>query len=455
MRKRAWIVSAVLCTALTLSGCGGKDINYKTDDSDASGTDPGISEEAAADENGGLLAQQLGIPESAKAELPVDGTDLKKITLDDKDIIVPDKDRMYTKSYRIGILTDTIREEIVKSFLDESEGIYNYSQELFDDQGIERTDIDKYFEDHSGEKPDYSGEYFIGKMDGVPYIVRFMDTEWSIDEAFAVSRAYPEEITDEMAARQIESITYYDYNPDDLKADTEKKKDSTDKEAENSCGMDPEQAGRKAAEDMASWGFRDVVQTSITDMYKGYEGSGYNVIEYDKDGYIVRFDASINDTAIYQPVATTIDTITSQNGEDGFVDTGSYYYSERSYYQMSFNEDGIVTFYGYWPMRSDDDLHQVDKLITWDEAVEGLKKAIPQHFAGYTGYSEVTFNDVRLTYFRTKTGDKEYEVIPVYVFAQLESWADESDAPTQLIMIDARDGSEVDVMQDPGRQGLI
>ena len=207
MRKRAWIVSTVLCTAITLSGCGGKDINYKTDDSDASGTEPGISEEAAADENGGLLAQQLGIPESAKTELPVDGTDLKKITLDDKDIIVPDKDRMYTKSYRMGILTDTIREEIVKSFLDESEGIYNYSQELFDDQGIERTDIDKYFEDHSGEKPDYSGEYFIGKMDGVPYIVRFMDTEWSIDEAFAISRAYPEEITDEMAARQIASPT--------------------------------------------------------------------------------------------------------------------------------------------------------------------------------------------------------------------------------------------------------
>ena len=190
-------------------------------------------------------------------------------------------------------------------------------------------------------------------------------------------------------------------------------------------------------------------------MYKGYDGADYNVIEYDKDGYIVRFDASINDTAIYQPVATGIDTITSSSGEDGYVDTGSYYYSERSYYQMSFNEDGIVTFYGYWPMRSEDELHQVDKLITWDEAVESLKKAVPQHFAGYTGYSEVTFNDVRLTYFRTKTGDKQYEVIPVYVFAQLESWAEESNAPTQLIMIDARDGSEVDVMQDPGRQGLI
>ena len=42
----------------------------------------------------------------------------------------------------------------------------------------------------------------------------------------------------------------------------------------------------------------------------------------------------------------------------------------------------------------------------------------------------------------------------MYVFAQLESWAEESNAPTQLIMIDARDGSEVDIMQDPARKGL-
>ena len=61
---------------------------------------------------------------------------------------------------------------------------------------------------------------------------------------------------------------------------------------------------------------------------------------------------------------------------------------------------------------------------------------------------------MRLAYFRTKTGDKEYEIIPVYVFAQMESWAEEDNAPDQLLMIDARDGSEVDVRQDPARQGI-
>ena len=214
MRKKGWIISAVMCAVIAFTGCSDKDINYETDDSGVSGADALVSEEASADENRGFLAQQLGIPESAKTDLPVDGTNLKKISIDDKDIIVPGKDRMYTKSYRMGILTDTTREEIVKTFLDESEGIYNYPEEMFNED-VDRAGIDKYLEDNSGEKPDYSGEYFIGKMNGVPYIVRFMSSDWSIDEAFAVSRAYPEEITDEMAARQIRSITYYDYNPDE------------------------------------------------------------------------------------------------------------------------------------------------------------------------------------------------------------------------------------------------
>ena len=455
MRKKGMILPVLLCTALMMTGCGsGKSVDYKTDDAGVSGAGAAVSEEVADDADGSLLTQQLGIPESARIDLPVDGTNLKKITVDASSITVPDRDRMYTKSYRMGILTDETREEIVKSFLDESDGIYNYPEELFNAKDKDRESVEKFFEDNSGEKPDYSGEYFIGKIDGEPYVVRFMDTSWSADEAVAVSRVCSDEITEELAAKQISSITYYDYNPDELKDNKEEEKNSTDKEADNSCGLNAEQAGKKAAEDMAAWGFKDVVQTSIVDMYKGYEGDHFNVLEYEKDGYVVRFDASVNDVPLYQPVSLNIDTIVNPDGEAGETDISRAYTAERSYYTLSFNEDGLMDFYGYWPMRSDDDLHQVDHLITWNEAVEGLKKAIPDHFAGYRGYSEVRFNDVRLSYFRTKTGEKQYEVIPVYVFAQLESWAEEDNVPDQLIMIDARDGSEVDIMQDPARQGI-
>ena len=93
-------------------------------------------------------------------------------------------------------------------------------------------------------------------------------------------------------------------------------------------------------------------------------------------------------------------------------------------------------------------------IISWDEAVESLKKCMTEHFADYTGYNKVEFNDVRLTYFRIKTGDGEYEAIPVYVFAQLDRERGNDDSyPIQLVMIDARDGSEVGIAQDKSRFG--
>ena len=61
---------------------------------------------------------------------------------------------------------------------------------------------------------------------------------------------------------------------------------------------------------------------------------------------------------------------------------------------------------------------------------------------------------MKLTYFRTKTGKGEYETIPVYVFAQLDAERGDNDSyPIQQIMIDARDGSEVSIVQDEARFG--
>ena len=59
MRKKGWIISAVMCAVIAFTGCSDKDINYETDDSGASGADALVSEEASADENRGFLAQQL------------------------------------------------------------------------------------------------------------------------------------------------------------------------------------------------------------------------------------------------------------------------------------------------------------------------------------------------------------------------------------------------------------
>ena len=450
MRKKLWVMSAMLCMALAIGGCSGKkEVNYDSQEED-SGASAGVT-----DEEGGLLADKLGIPESAEIELSTDGTNLDRITINDKDIEVPEKDRMYTKTYRMGVLTDEYKEILVRSILDEETGIYNYSQEQFDSKDTDREYIESIFENKSS-KPDFSGEYFLGKIEGVPYVVRFMSSEWSTSEAVVVSRALRDEVPRELAEnKQISNVTYYDYDPDEIKEDLNSEEDdSLDKVSENVSGISLEEAEKKAVEYVNSLGFTDVSQTYIANMYRAYEDSSFHVIQYDADGYKVHLDASVNDVPLYQPMATAIDTITHRSiNSSGYVAPGSYYYIERSYYEISFNEDGIMSFYGYWPMLSDDELHDAGNLITWNEAIDSLNEVIPQHFADYIGFSQVNFNNVRLTYFRVKKDEKQYEVIPVYVFSQVEDY--DADVPYQLIMLDARDGSEVDIVQDSGRMGLV
>lgn len=461
MHKRLWVISAALCMALSMTGCGDKkDVNYDVgQDGETVGSE--TDADASDDVDRGLLARQLEIPQSANEELPVDDTSLTKIMINDSDIELPDKDKMYTKAYTMGTASENDKKELVEAILDEDAGIYNYPEEYFDDKDLDRAVVDNMFDDKDSE-PDYSGDYFIGKIDGEPYVVRFMSGEGYINEGFAVSRAYKEKVPEELASRRVTHVTYMEDDPADYpdefeldNSDEENGKDSSvDKEEDNRCGLTMEQAEKKAADYMQSLGFLDITQTSITDMYRLYESDDYNIVQYDKDGYKIHFDASVNGAPLYQPVTTQIDTITHQSSNpDGEIPRSNYYCSEQSYYELEFNENGIIDFYGYSPMRSDDELHPVDKLITWDQAVEGLKNAIPDHFADYTGYTQVMFNDVRLTYFRTKTGDEKYEIIPVYVFSNSESY--DVNAPIQLIIIDARDGSEVNVMQDPGRMGLV
>ena len=64
-----------------------------------------------------------------------------------------------------------------------------------------------------------------------------------------------------------------------------------------------------------------------------------------------------------------------------------------------------------------------------------------------TQYSTIEFNDVRLTYYKLKDGDK-YTYSPVWVFAQCDKMEDGSldkDYPIQLIMLDATTGDMIDL----------
>ena len=208
--KLTWIASALILVAALTSACESNEKkNY-----DVGGTDNDHADKNMYDTRG-ALATQLQIPISENRELSVDGTELKSIIIDDKDIIVPDKDCMYTKNYNMVSMTAEDKKKITSTIFDEGTGIHNYPKEYFDDIYISNDMVDKIFDERDSE-PDFNGEYFVGMIDDVPYVVRFMYGDGFVNEGFAIVPACQEKMSGELRDKQITQITYSDYDTEDM-----------------------------------------------------------------------------------------------------------------------------------------------------------------------------------------------------------------------------------------------
>lgn len=407
-----------------------------------------------------VLAQNLGIPESGHEEFDTDGTLLKKIAIDTSDIRVPDTDRMYTKEYTLVGGNEKDKEKILRAILDDNTGVHNAPS----DAAMTETYVDIILK-RTDDELDLSADDFIGKIDGRTFEVHFVNSEGAACSGIQLFELF-EEIPQELQEQQVEHISYEALEPMDsglneMLSDEEKKNMESLDEVANKCGLTVDDARMKALDYFDKWNLWDVKEVSVADMCREGRDKEYNVVTTDKYGYSVGYVSAINGQLVYQPGANNIDTLRFKKSDIDTIDP--YYNSEISSYSIGIDDEGLTYFSCSWPMQSDDGLHEVTNLMSWDDVLESLQKAIPEHFAEYEGYSDVTFDDVRLTYFRTKTGENTYEIIPVYVFAEsLDSdngnendvYAYGSGYPLQLIMLDARDGQEVDIVQDVSKTDL-
>lgn len=476
-RRRILVCAAAMCMALALVGCSeknddgtkvsvieGDDVKEYSSGSDAPVTDDSEHGSDELDEtlntvegedSVGGLAAALDIPASADVDIRSDncGT-VESACIKTDNIKIPDTDKMYTKKFTMGKIDAADRERILKNIFDEEEGVFEYPYDLKDE--VSQAQRDAIFAD-KGAAVDYSKDYFIGKIDGTEYILYFFDQSWSTDEGFELQLASEKEVPEDMQKLGATFVAYMTYDSEELDAINRNSPIWAAVDEDNKCGLSQDEALAKAMDYMSKWGFKDVAMTSENEIYREYgyydANGGDEACGYEKNGYSVGFGAAVTGQPLYQPEAFGVDTISHQSNDDNF-NPDNYYYMEKSEYSITFDSDGLVSFICTWPMRSDEDAAQVGSLISWEEAVDSLQKCMPEHFADYRGYNKVEFNDVRLTYFRTKIGDGEYEAIPVYAFAQLDTdrGSDES-YPIQLIMIDARDGSEVSIVQDGSRFG--
>ena len=111
-------------------------------------------------------------------------------------------------------------------------------------------------------------------------------------------------------------------------------------------------------------------------------------------------------------------------------------------------------------------------LLTWDEILEAAKTGIPEYYGSLdnkTGYLDITFDEVKLTYYRvndTETDEngnevmKGYRLIPVWAFVCTDPGKNGGDNfvgagdrdmyPFQLVIINAMDGSVVNLAEEVG-----
>lgn len=431
MYKRRILCALAVCMAVSCTACAhDKADTYVLEGDVVSESDDGVDEETAGGTN---MRSRLGIPDKVELSLDTEGTPFNQITIKDDETEVPDTDRMYTKTYVMGEFTADEKEKIVKLSFDYEDGVCVYPYDEDADVGYEQ--IEEILGSTGGDV-DFSANAFAGKIDGICYVLYFNTEESVYDTGYRIVCADKEDIPEDVA-----NAGAVDYEYDLI----------TYQSSGNSYSEEEEKAISIARDFLAKCGYDDGYVNGVNTLTKNYVSSYGELVSSESAGYSVDMWPAIENQGIYSPEAFGIDTISHSSTSDGSDFSGSnFYYVKHQTYTVNCSDGRLVGFYAKWPLIPDGDIAGVDTLITWDEAVAALETVLPQHFADYTGYSDVEFDDVRLTYFVTEEGERTAAVIPVYVFAETDG---DEDWPIQLVMLDARDGSEVSIVQDDSRMG--
>lgn len=425
-----------------------------------------------------ILGQQLQVPYACYQELNADVSGVKSIIIDDVDIQVPDGDRMdivycETADYEGGFI-----QNLLEGFCNSNTPIYQYPE---DEDIITSKLLEETIALHERW---LKGARDAGNAEGIAEmekdIKRLKSLRSTTIEEYPVAKSFTEEQTYIVANENSEYITQtnrilpnqylyisikrmpvflkkeYTGDEENVAFESEVEDFSGVGRESNICSISVEDAADKAGAIMEQCGLKDMILTDIGDIMWFYSvATGYLTGESlpgQYDGYVFRYVRSVNGKALYSPSLYSLDNIA------GNIDEGIYGNMNASYDQISvFIDDvGVVKLEGTYRLSETDRDKNVD-LLTFDEAVEALSKGIGDYYMKYpTSYSKICFNDVRLTYYAVSDGKGDFKIIPVWVFAEASENVNgdkteiSENSPVQLVIVNAVDGSIVDIPQELG-----
>lgn len=472
MRKYLYLI--LFLFAISLTGCGAKDVTYDTEVTTDS--DSAKGQDMPEESSGGTLAQTLGIEEdmwkeeigsgvvNAAVEIP-EGTDMytqevtehyytpeeqKKIAeyFLDEDTIQVNKNKVISKEwvqkridYCAGYIDSVEQAEreyfegtgrqhsperlssIQETFSDEIDRLMNLMNEVPNISGVSET------------IPDYSENYYIGRKGDVKYTLSF-DME---EETNTSSWTLEAMNSNDFSSEQMPEGTASWHEPGFSSSDNE-----------NICDMTREEACAKAKELCEQFGITDMEVVVASDLMF-YIQTG-DTAPYEYNGYYIVLVRHINGVAVDSA------TYRYHRADEEIFDANS---TERTYDRekvvVELNDKGIISM-TYEGCMAAKEAGNAVKLLTYNQIQEIFRKEL-------SGLEEKrVFKHLYLMYARvadeTKTDQHCY--IPVWCLSEaplrevMDFGYDESGiftetTPDEIICLNAMDGSRI----DPDKAGFV
>jgi len=208
----------------------------------------------------------------------------------------------------------------------------------------------------------------------------------------------------------------------------------------NECSLSVDEARQIAEEFLSKIGGSDAILQSESDLCWLYrnDGSSDQNLPTVVDGYSFEYIRSVMDQPVSDVAVWTADNLRQANG---FVNV------PIEKYTIQVDANGVIDALWNSYLEADGSPQAVE-LLSFDEMLKKANESIAAYYTKYpTAYKQIAFNDITLSYYlKQKEDGSGFEYVPAWIFAEYEDPADH-ELPEQVVILDARDGSALDLMK--------
>ncbi len=457
VKIRICYIALTLLAAISLYGCDKKkdDASFIIDALEESEGEIGYTK----------LARELNIPQSINHQLETDISGLDSILISDDDIEVPNVSDMYTFECNRAELNEAYRQTVAESIFGSSilyvydgtvtkadceyyidyyermeEGPVAFYHEMYTELAEEYKEKLKNAPESREKNMDFSANQYIGTIEGQQYLLTFRAD--GDDVASVELELYPDiSLGDFIHADKGIEVSCLGLSKEDFYSYKNLDYDELITEA-NECTYDIDKAMEIASGYMNSIMAFDLSLIYAEDL--GFSFSDYtNDTTFKMDGYNMAYVPEIEGVLQYTSDLYYVDYLQKENEKELSIydEDDETVMTNGSIMQIAVSSAGIIGMDCYMPLEKTSAIKKAD-LLTWNEIVASLETALPDYYTKHkTAYSQINFNSVALSYYPKETGTG-YRYTPVWVFSEVDK---EIDEPVQIVIIDAQDGTVVEV----------